>query len=105
LRPRARVPPDVTPPERPAVATLLHLINAEEAYHRANGRYARLQELVQSRMALIDVPIGANGFQRRNYRFQVVVEDDGFRVVALPGGPVGRAFVGDDSGNVRVGTQ
>jgi protein kinase-like protein len=104
MRARARVPPDLTPPERPAVATLMHLMAAEEAYHRANGRYAALPQLVQSRMAQLDVPLLGNGFQRRNYRFQLVVEDDGFRVVALPGGPGGRPFVGDDSGIVRVGT-
>jgi hypothetical protein len=104
MRARARVPPDLTPPERPAVATLMHLIAAEEAYHRANGRYAPLPQLVQSRMAQLDVPLAGNGFQRRNYRFQLFVEDDGFRVVAMPGGPGGRPFVGDDSGIVRVGT-
>jgi serine/threonine-protein kinase len=105
MRARARVPPDLTPAERPAVATLMHLIGAEEAYHRANGRYAPLPQLVQARMAQLDVPLTGNGFQRRNYRFQLVVEDDGFRVVAMPGGPAGRPFVGDDSGIVRVGTR
>ena len=91
--------------ERPAVATILHLITAEEAYNRRNGRYATLPELVQSRLATLDVPVSGNSFQRRNYRFQLVVEENGFRVVAQPSGPAGRPFVGDDGGFVRVGLQ
>ena len=105
LRARSRIPPAVAPAERPAVATVLHLIAAEEAYNRKHGRYAPLSDLVQSRLAMLDVQVSGNGFQRRNYRFQLVVEDDGFRVVAQPIGPAGRSFVGDDTGVVRVGLQ
>jgi hypothetical protein len=87
------------------VATLLHLIAAEEAYNRKNGHYAALPELVQSRLAMLDVPVSGNSFQRRGYRFQVVTEADGFRVIAQPSGQAGRPFVGDDTGVVRVGLQ
>jgi hypothetical protein len=105
LRPRARVPPDVAPLERPAVATLLHLIAAEEAYNRKNGHYATLPALLQDRLATLDVQVSGNSFSRRGYRFQVVTEADGFRVTAQPRGAAGRPFVGDDTGVVRVGTQ
>ena len=99
------MPRDVQPPERPAVATLLHLIAAEEAFNRKNGHYAGLGELVRDRLAMLDVPVTNNRFERRGYRFHIVVESDGFKVTAQPTGAAGRPFVGDDTGVVRVGGQ
>ena len=49
-----------------------------------------------------DVPFDAEGFRRTRYGFRVTVEGDGYRVEASPQGPVGRAFVVDDSGFVRL---
>jgi hypothetical protein len=99
VRPKA---PQVTPAERPAIATLLHLISAEEAYNTKNGHYGSLQDLVRARNALLDVPVTATGFQRRNYHFQVAVEDDGFKVTAVPTAPGLRSFSGDDTGYIKA---
>jgi hypothetical protein len=52
----------------------------------------------------LDVPVVGNMFERRNYRFRVQLEPDGFKVVAVPR-TGGRPFVGDDTGFVRVGLQ
>jgi hypothetical protein len=104
-RTRSRIPPGLGMPERPAVATLLHLMSAEEAYNSKHGRYGSLAELVQAKNALLDVPVSGGSFSRRNYKFQIVVEEDGFRALAIPGAPGLRPFVGDDTGFVRVGLQ
>jgi hypothetical protein len=101
---RERSPSRLAPAERPAVATIRHLIDRMEAYHRREGRYAGLSELRAAGLAL-DVPVSGNTFQRRGFRFEVTVESDGFRVTATPVTPVGRAFVGDDSGYIRVGDE
>jgi hypothetical protein len=102
FRARARSPRNLAPSERPAVATIRHLIDRMEAYQRRQGRYAGLAELRAAGLAL-DVPVSGNTFQRRGFRFEVTVESDGFRVTATPVSPSGRSFVGDDSGYIREG--
>ena len=102
FRQRPRLPPGVTMPERPAVATLLYLHSAEEAYHRKGGRYGNLRELADAGLFVLDVPFDAEGFRRAKYGFRVTAETDGYRVEAVPQGPVGRAFLVDDSGFVRL---
>jgi hypothetical protein len=99
---RERSPRSLAPEERPAVATIRHLIDRMEAYQRKEGRYAGLAELRAAGLAL-DVPVSGNAFQRRGFRFEVTVEADGFRVTATPVSPSGRSFVGDDSGYIRAG--
>jgi len=99
----SKVPPGVAMGERPAVATILYLIGAEEAYNTKHGRYASLKDLLEARTAMLDVAASGNTFARRNYRFRLTVEDDGFKVEAIPSGPGLRPFVGDDTGFVRVG--
>jgi hypothetical protein len=99
---RERSPSRLAPVERPAVATIRHLIDRMEAFHRRQGRYAGLAELRAAGLAL-DVPVSGNSFERRGFRFEVSVESDGFRVTATPLVPSGRSFVGDDSGYIRVG--
>jgi hypothetical protein len=89
-------------PERPAVATLLYVHSAQEAYHRKSGRYGTLRELADASLFVLDVPFDAEGFRRARYAFHVAAETDGYRVEAAPQGPVGRAFVVDDSGFVRL---
>ena len=42
---RERSPRDLAPAERPAVATIRHLIDRMEAFHRREGRYAGLADL------------------------------------------------------------
>jgi hypothetical protein len=90
-------------PERPAVATLLYLHSAQEAYHRKSGRYGNLRDLADANLFVLDVPFDAEAFRRARYGFRVAAEADGYRVEAAPQGPaVGRAFIVDDSGFVRL---
>ncbi len=102
FRPRARVPPGVTMPERPAVATLLYLHTVQEAFHRKNGRYGSLRELADASLLALDVPFDAEAFRRARYSFRLAAAADGYRVDALPLGAIGRAFMVDDSGFVRL---
>ena len=102
FRQRPRLPPGVTMPERPAVATLLYVHSAQEAYHRKSGRYGSLRELADANLFVLDVPFDAEGFRRAKYGFRVAAEGDSYRVEAAPQGPVGRAFIVDDSGFVRL---
>ena len=99
---RPRSPRGLAPAERPAVATIRHLIDRMEAFQRKEGRYAGLADLRAAGLAL-DVPVSGNTFQRRGFRFEVTVESDGFRITATPVSPSGRSFVGDDSGYIRAG--
>ena len=103
-RPRERSPRDLTPSERPAVATIRHLIDREEAFHRREGRYGTFDDLGRSG-PFLDVPAQTSTFQRRGYRFQITLESDGFNVVAEPTAPGPRSFVGDDSGYIRAGVE
>ena len=103
-RPRERSPRDLAPSERPAVATIRHLIDREEAFHRREGRYGTFDDLGRSG-PFLDVPTQANAFQRRGYRFQLTVERDGFSIVAEPTAPGPRSFIGDDSGYIRTGVE
>jgi len=102
FRARERSPRDLTPIERPAVATIRHLIDREEAFQRREGRYATLADLGRSG-PFLDVPTQTLTFQRRGYRFELTLESDGFRIVAEPTAPGPRSFVGDDSGFIRAG--
>ena len=99
---RPRSPRGLAVAERPAVATIRHLIDRQEAFQRKEGRYAGLGDLRAAGLAL-DVPVSGNTFQRRGFRFEVSVESDGFRITATPLSPSGRSFVGDDSGYIRAG--
>ncbi len=99
---RPRWPRGLTRAEGPAVRTLLHIHSAEEAYHRKTGRYGNLREMAGTTSFGLDVPFGAEGFERARYGFHVTVEKDGYRALAAPLAPVGRAFVVDDSGFVRL---
>jgi eukaryotic-like serine/threonine-protein kinase len=101
---RPRSPHGLAPAERPAVATIRHLIDRMEAFHRKEGRYGSLADLRAAGLAL-DVPVSGNTFQRRGFRFDVTVESDGFRITAMPVSPTGRSFVGDDSGYIRAGVE
>jgi hypothetical protein len=105
FRPRERSPRQLAPAERPAVATLRHLITFQEAFHRRQGRYGSLGELVQTAGLRLDVPVQANGFQRRGYRFELTPSEDGFQVTAIPNAPGPRPFIGDDSGIIREGLE
>jgi len=102
FRARAQFPPGTTPPERPAIGTLLHLHQAEEAYHRKNGRYGNARELADAGFLRVDVPVTAEGFRRARYGFRLTASGDSYRADALPLAANGRAFMVDDSGFVRL---
>ncbi len=102
FRQRPKIPQGVAMPERPAVATLLYLSGSQEAFHRKSGRYGTLRELSDAGLLVLDVPFNAEGFRRARYGFRVSAEADGFRIDATPLAPIGRAFLVDDSGFVRL---
>jgi predicted Ser/Thr protein kinase len=102
---RARSPRDLAPAERPAVATLRYLMDRQEAYKKASGKYGTFAEMAKASGFALDVPVSATSFQRRGYRFDMSVEDDGFRITAVPAGPGPRPFLGDDTGFIRVGLE
>ena len=103
FRPRDRSPRVLAPTERPAVAVMRHVMNAQEAFHRSAGHYGTLAELSKAHTLLLDVPIQERSFMRKGYRFDLTVEEDGFRVTATPSAPGTRPFVGDDTGIIRAG--
>jgi serine/threonine protein kinase len=102
FRQRPKLPPGITMPERPAVATLLYLSNVQEAFHRKSGRYGTLKELSDAGLLVLDVPFSPEGFRRARYGFRVSAEAGAYRIDATPLAPVGRAFLVDDSGFVRL---
>jgi serine/threonine-protein kinase len=102
FRQRPLFPPGTTLAERPAVGTLLHLHQAQEAFHRKNGRYGNARELADAGLLRLDVPVSVEGFRRARYGFRVTAGADGYRADALPLAGTGRAFMVDDSGFVRL---
>ena len=87
------------------MATLRHVMDREEVYKKATGRYGTLAEMASASGFGLDVPYAATSFQRKGYRFDLTVEEDGFRITAVPAGPGPRSFVGDDSGYIRSGLE
>jgi serine/threonine protein kinase len=104
LRPRALSPHPLAQTERPAVATMRHIINAEEAFNKLHGHYATLAEM-SNKTLFLDVPHQGGAFQRAGYRFNLSVTGDGFKVMAMPMSAGGRPFTGDDSGYIRTGVE
>jgi hypothetical protein len=102
FRQRERQPQQLLPVERPAVASLRHAMNAQEAFHKRNGRYGTYDELVRAQLLFLDVPVQVRAFLRKSYRFELTVEGDSYRISAIPTAPGPRPFVGDDSGYIRV---
>jgi eukaryotic-like serine/threonine-protein kinase len=101
FNPRERSPRNLVPAERPAVAALRHVMNAEEVYKRKTGRYGSLTDMSRSQALLMDVPLQDRSFARRGYRFELELESDGYRLTATPTNPGPRPFLGDDSGFIR----
>jgi hypothetical protein len=40
------------------------------------------------------VPYAATAFSRKGYRFDLTIEDDGYRITAMPASPGPRSFLG-----------
>jgi hypothetical protein len=104
FRPRALSPHPLAQNERPAVATMRHIINAEEAFNKQHGHYGTLAEM-SNKTLFLDVAHQGGAFQRAGYRFNVSVTGDGFKVLAVPMSAGGRPFTGDDSGFIRAGVE
>ncbi len=100
---RERSPRDTGPAERPAVATLRHVMDREEVYKKATGRYGTLAEMARASGFGLDVPFGPSSFRRKGYKFDLTLEEDGFKIIAVPSAIGPRSFVGDDSGYIRSG--
>jgi len=100
---RARSPQDLRPAERPAVAVLRHIINAEEAYKAKHERYGTLEQLKNGGVLFVDVPVQATAFARRNYKFSLMLGDEGFKITAMPMDMALRAFHGTDAGIIQAG--
>ena len=97
---RPLIPRNVAPVERPAVATLAWIRYAQNAYHKANGRYGTLQELSQARLLRLDVAFQNGVFERKGYRFQLKGGPQEFRVDATPLSAGPRPYYVDDNGYV-----
>jgi hypothetical protein len=104
FRPRALSPHPLAQNERPAVATMRHIINAEEAFNKQHGHYGTLAEM-SNKTLFLDVAHQGGAFQRAGYRFNLTVTGDGFKVLAMPMSAGGRPFTGDDSGFIRAGVE
>jgi hypothetical protein len=88
--------------ERPAVTTLAWIRYAQDAYHKANGRYGTLQELTEARLLRLDVTFRNGQFERKGYQFQLKGGPQEYRVDATPlqAGP--RPYYVDDNGFVLL---
>jgi hypothetical protein len=95
LSPRPRIPI-----EAPAIATLRHIISAEEAFKKQTGRYGTLAEMAAGHTLFVDEPLQGGGFRRKGYKFELQLTGDGFRAMALPQMAGPRSFVGEDSGYI-----
>jgi serine/threonine protein kinase len=94
-------PPNQTMEERPVVAVIRHIINAEENFRRTQGHYGNFREMKARNVLFLDVPVQPEQFERKGYHFQLTIAADGFKVMAEPGNPsMGRGFRGDDSGYI-----
>jgi hypothetical protein len=92
---REKVPSDVTPAEKRAVAVLLNVLQYESLHHQRTGRYGDFKQILPRQVA------NPNVLEHAGYRFDISVESDGFKVVATPQSPGLRGFVADDSGFIR----
>jgi hypothetical protein len=87
------------------VATLRHVMDREEVYKKATGRYGTLAEMAHASGFGLDVPYAPTSFSRKGYRFDLTLEEDGFKVTAVPAAPGPRSFRGDDSGYIQAGLE
>ena len=97
MSPRPRMPG-----ERPALGTLRHIINAQEAFKKKHHRYGTFAEMAAAQTLFLDTNPQANTFTRRGYKFELQSTSDSFRVVALPQSGGLRPFVADESGYIQL---
>ena len=101
LQAREMSPRPRMPGERPALGTLRHIINAQEAFKKKNHRYGTFAEMAAAQTLFLDVHPQANTFSRRGYKFELQTDGDSFHVVALPQGGGLRPFVATESGYIQ----
>ena len=92
---REKVPSDVTPPEKRAVAVLLNVLQYQALYHQRHGRYGDFKQILPRQVAT------PNLIEHAGYRFDLTVEPNEFKVVATPHAGGLRGFIADDSGFIR----
>ena len=102
LQAREMSPRALMPAERPAIATLRHIINAQEAYKKQHRRYGTFAEMATAQTLFLDVPAQGGSFHRRGYKFELQATGDSFKALALPQVAGPRPFVGDESGYIQV---
>ncbi len=101
FRERARVPPDLSLPERAAAGVLTQINNAEKRFQRDKGRYGTLAELHEAGLIAQRAGPGVREFVQQNYSFSVNVEDDGYTVLATPRGGGLRGLQTADHGFIQ----
>jgi hypothetical protein len=92
---REKVPRDVTPAEKRAVAVLLNVLQYQAVHRQRTGRYGDFKQILPRQVA------NPNLIEHAGYRFDLTVEPDGFKVVATPQAGGLRGLVADDTGFVR----
>jgi serine/threonine-protein kinase len=92
---REKVPSDVTPPEKRAVAVLLNVLQYQALHHQRTGRYGDFKQILPRQVATPTV------IEHAGYRFDLTVEPNEFKVVATPQAGGLRGFVTDESGFIR----
>jgi serine/threonine protein kinase len=101
MRVRRRVPIG-TPAERPALRMLHHIVNAEESFKSETGRYGTFTDLARSGKLAPAVIETLRRWSNKYYRYELGLEDGGFRILARPLlRREARSFVADDSGIIR----
>ncbi|MBN2369531.1 MAG: protein kinase [Vicinamibacteria bacterium] len=101
MRVRRRVPIGA-PAERPALRMMHHIINAEESHKSETGKYVDLPALARAGKLTPAVTQTLGKWSENYYRFEIRVEDGGFRLLAIPMmRRETRPFVADDSGIIQ----
>jgi hypothetical protein len=92
---REKVPSDVTPPEKRAVAVLLNVLQYQALHHQRTGRYGDFKQILPRQVTTPNV------IEHAGYRFDLTVEPNEFKVVATPQAGGLRGFVTDETGFIR----
>jgi hypothetical protein len=84
------------------VKQLRALLDAEQAYYRKALHYASLDDLVKAGALVLTTPHSATVVEAEGYRYELRIEKGGFSIVANPVEPLGRSFIGDDTGIIQA---
>jgi len=100
LAERERTPKATSASEHGAFVVLRRVANAENQFEKRTGHYGTLSDLVKGGILPLDVPYTSTGFAHRDFRYELTVQPDGYRLAAIPqsGGP---GWIVDDTGYIR----